>query len=134
MAKTDKLQTILYEADQILERAMLITGDAPFFMYVGEREYAKLIIDGETATLFWPESESGYYNSCSIECQSVNFPSELLLMSVEEIATWKVKQREQYDAKEKAKAEAAARTREIQKKALELQTLAALKAKYETQS
>lgn len=130
MSKTDKLQTILYEADQILGRAKLITGNAPFFMYVGEPEYAKLVIDGETAELFWPESESGYYNSCSIERQRVQFPSELLLMSVEEIATWKADQRRIYDAEQKAKNVRETKQRAEHQTAMELQTLAALKAKY----
>jgi hypothetical protein len=126
---TDDLQGLLYEASQILERAKLITGDAPFFMYCDD-DFAEILIDGESACLRWPEAHSGYYDSCSIEVQSCSFPSALLLMSVEEIKTWKIEQRKIYDAEQKAKKEREARERAANQTAQELHTLAALKAKY----
>lgn len=130
MAETDELQNSLYEADQILQRACLLTEGAPFWMLCYDKTFAKVLVDGETATLSWPEVQSGYYDSCSIEEQSASFPSELLLMSIDEINAWKIEQRKKYDADQKAKDEREAKDRAERQTALELQTLAALKAKY----
>lgn len=132
MTKVGKLQDTLYEAHLILERACLISEGAPFWMRADD--FAQIVIDGETATLSWPEARSGYYESCDIECQSVTFPSELLLMSVEEIAVWKIGQRKQYDTEQQVKQERETRERAERQTALELQTLAALKKKYGDQS
>jgi hypothetical protein len=79
-----------------------------------------------------PDKHAGYYDSCSIETQSVTFPAELLLMSIDEIRVWKIEERKKYDAEQKAKREREAREQAEQRTILELQTLAALKAKYET--
>lgn len=123
------LEAAVSEADHILERARLISEGAPYWMN-SDDDFSKLSIEGEEAVLYWPEAESGYYNSCSIERQSVRFPAALLLMTVEEIGVWKVEQRRLYDANQKAKAERDAKARAEQQTAMELQTLAALKAKY----
>jgi hypothetical protein len=128
---TDDLQGLLYEAGQILDRAKLITGDAPFWM-ICDDDFAEILIDGESACLRWPEAHSGYYDSCSIEVQSCTFPSALLLMSIDEIKAWKVEQRKLYDAEQKEKKEREAQQRAADQTANELRTLAALKAKYGT--
>jgi hypothetical protein len=61
MSDTSKLQDTLYEAAQILERARLIVSGAPFWQSADDEEFAKIVIDGEKATLFWPEVHSGYH-------------------------------------------------------------------------
>jgi len=130
MASKATIAQILYEANQILDRAKIITVDAPFWMGAEREEFAKIVIDGDKATLSWPEVESGYYNSCSIEIQSVTFPSELLLMSIDEIKVWKKDQRAKYDAEQKAQQDRDMRERAERQTALELQTLAVLQKKY----
>ena len=49
MSKSDDIQQTLYEAAQILERALLLIGDAPFFMYCDRPDFARLTVAGETA-------------------------------------------------------------------------------------
>lgn len=129
MASVEKLQEIIDEADQILDRAVLITGDAPFYMQADD-EYAKLEIDGNKATLSWPEHTSDYYGGGYLERQSVTFPSELLLMSTDEIGVWKAEELRKHCAKMEAENETAMRLHAERQTALELQTLAALQQKY----
>lgn len=126
-----EMQQALYEASQILERAISIVADAPFFTYVCEKDHASIVIDGETAILFWPEANSGYYNSCSIEAQSRSFPAVLLLMNAEQIAAWKIEERAKYDAEQKAKKERQAAADAIRREQNEREVYAALKAKFE---
>lgn len=119
------------EVEQILERAFLITDGPPFFM-IAEQEYARISVDGDEATLIWPEYAGGYYaGDGSIETQSIKFPAELLLMSIDQLKVWKAAHRKQYDDNEKAKREFEARARAAQRTAEELRLLAALKEKYD---
>ncbi len=84
---TSDMQNALYEADQFKQRAFLI---APSYsMTVAEPDYANLIVDGDTATLVWPEYTSDYYGGGYLERQSVSFPANLLLLSDDELAAWK---------------------------------------------
>jgi hypothetical protein len=85
----------------------------------------------EKATLVWPEAHSGYYDSCSIEEQTKDFPANLLLMDEDAIKVWSAEQKRIYEAQQKAQQELQARQRAERQRAVELQTLAALKAKYE---
>lgn len=125
------LQATLYEADQILKRAKRITESAPFWMSAADSEFAQVAIDGETAVLSWPEAQSGYYDSCSVEAQSVKFPTKLLLMSMDEIGVWQIEERKKYDAEQAEKKARLLVERAREQTALELSTLAKLKAKYE---
>lgn len=127
--KTDHMQDTLYDAYQIVERAKLITDGPPFWMCCDD-DFAEVIINGAQATLRWPEAHSGYYDSCSIEVQTVSFPSELLLMSVDEIKKWKIEQREKYDADQQAKKEREALVRAENTRLKELELFASLQAKY----
>jgi hypothetical protein len=123
------VEAALSEYSQILDRACQITMGPPFWMRA-EEEYARLVITGDVATLFWPEVESGYYNSCSIERQSAKFPAELLLMSQDELSAWKAEQKRLYEEKESAERKAKAEIQAKFNEANERRTLAALKAKY----
>lgn len=126
----EHIKRTLEEADHILQCARLITEGAPFWMRADDT-FASITIQGDVAELSWPEAESGYYNSCSIESQRVTFPAELLLMTVDQIGTWKIEQRAKYDAEQKEQKERNAREAAERQTALEIRTLAALKAKYE---
>jgi len=119
-------QTLL-EFQQLLNRALVIVVDAPHWSYVGEPRYARLTIDGDEATLIWPEIESDGYGWSGIEPRSVTFESRLLFVGKAELAIWKQDKRAEYDAKQRLNAADAAAARERQERA----TLAALKAKYD---
>jgi hypothetical protein len=77
------------EYDALIERACDIAASAPFCMYCDKDEFARLSFEGDVAKLSWPEAQSGYYNSCSIETQSVKFPTELLYLPPDKFAAWK---------------------------------------------
>lgn len=119
--------------DELITRARLILGGAPYFSYIPEEQYVRLSVEDDTAVLVWPESHSGYYDSCSIEEQSKDFPVELLQMSQQEIAIWSAEQKRLYDERERVKTEEARKRAAEQARQTELHLLASLKAKYEPQ-
>lgn len=133
MGKTSdiaSLENTLVAAEQIIGRAFRITEGPPFNM-AAEEEFAGIEIDGDKATLFWPEYEDGYYaGDGSMQRQSVSFPSRLLLMSLEEIATWKAAEQAKHDAKQKAVREVEERKRAEQQTAHEKAVYEMLKAKF----
>jgi hypothetical protein len=73
--------------DKLIARACDIAS-VGFRMYCDHEEFARLSIEGDTATLMWPEAQSGYYNSCSIETQAAKFPAALLDLSADDYAVW----------------------------------------------
>lgn len=124
------LQDKLCDAHEIKERAFLIVYGPPFNMGVSEENYANLEIDGDKATLVWPEYTSDYYGGGYLEQQTVSFPSELLLMTVDEIKIWKDGEQKKYDQQQWIAGQEAKRRREEWQTAQELQALAFLKQKY----
>ena len=114
----------------IVERACIITGDAPYFM-CAEPEFAKVEIDEGRATLFWPEWAGGYYaGDGNIERQSVTFPVKLLLLTRDELAAWKIEEKRRYEAREEEKRAASLVDRAARQTELELATLGQLMVKY----
>jgi hypothetical protein len=106
--------------DEMVDRAFRISGA------YSREEMARLSFVGEMAVISWPEAHSGYYDSCSIETQTTQFPAALLDAPEAEVEFWISEQKRlKEEASKRWYAERAA-----QQKAQELQTLAALKAKY----
>ena len=106
--------------DNMMDRAFRIAG-----IYSRE-DMARLSFNGELAVISWPEAHSGYYDSCSIETQTTQFPAALLDAPEVEVEFWISEQKRLAEEADKRwNAERAAEQR-----AKELQTLAALKAKY----
>lgn len=131
MKTIEELLEVVSANDELIERAKLILDGAPYFTYIPEEQYVRLRINGGEAILVWPESHSGYYDSCSIEEQSKGFPVELLLMTRPEIEFWTAEQKRIYDDAQRIWKEQKARTDAENRRQNELNTLAALKAKYE---
>lgn len=133
MEEIAKLQKLVADYDEMVNRAVKILDGAPFFTSVGKDwdwELARLEIKGTEATLFWPEGHEGYYHSFSIEKQRKGFPSELLLMPKGAIAHWKAKEERAYDERQEVeKKHKAAVEAEIKEKT-ERETLRILKEKY----
>lgn len=130
MKTLEDLQSAVDFSVGLIDRARFITEGAPFFM-IAEEEFAKIVIDGEMATLFWPEINGGYYagDGC-MERQNCSFPASLLLLSLSELKAWKLSEQARHDAKERENSERAKRERAVVDRQLELSMLAALKAKY----
>lgn len=116
--------------DELIERAKMILSDAPYFTYIPEEKYVRLSVDGEIAKLVWPESHSGYYDSCSIEEQSKEFPAELLLMERAEIELWGTEQKRIYDENARINREHQEKVRAERQRREELRILAELQEKY----
>jgi len=112
----------------LVERAVVIVRDAPYFRYVPESEWATISIDGDRAVLSWPETDSSY-DSCSIERNYTEFPAELLSLNDRDLAAWKAEQQKIYDEKQNA-IDAQGRFIAAQR---ERALFLALKAKYEPQ-
>jgi hypothetical protein len=111
--------------DILVPRALTIIGEAPYWTFVGEPQWAKLSVEDKVATLSWPEAAT-YYDSTTIETRSKSFDVALLFRSAADIKDWKVEQRRLYDAAQvKQQAQ-----RVADAEAKERQVLAALKAKY----
>jgi len=113
--------------ETLLARARKIIGSAPYFSSAHD-DFAQLKIDGGEAVLSWPEVHSGYYDSTSIEEQSISFPADLLSMSDDDLMIWQAEKRRIYE-----EAKLANRQRSIQQQRnQEMAQLAALKRKYES--
>ena len=131
MKSLKEIEVVISQNDELIERAKMILGGAPYFTYVPEEQYVRLNIEDDLAKLVWPESHSGYYDSCSIEEQSKDFPAELLLMTRPEIEFWTAEQKRIYEAEQKVQRERQAKRNAEMQREKELAALAALKVKYE---
>ena len=88
----------------------------------------RVSVEGDMATLHYPELEAGYYDDdYHTEHRKVSFPAHLLTMPAEEFAAWKRMSKKRKDEANQAAIEESRR----QQERLERETLAALKAKYE---
>lgn len=121
-------EEIITEYGKLMNRAVAIVSGAPYWEGP-DGEYAHVTINGDVATLSWPEAESNY-DSCSLEGYSFAFPAALLFMDDTRFDEWKAEQ----VAEAKRQSEARQRAYQEMKRQEELATLAALKAKYERAS
>lgn len=127
---TEHLKYAMEEYHRLLRLAREIVSDAPFHTTTEEHFTVLGFKDEEMATLTWPEMEGGYYDSYSMEKQTIDFPMELLLMSPDELKVWKVVEKEKYDVAEKIRMERESLVREKAKRLQDLTMLADLLRKY----
>ena len=87
-------------SDKLIQRAAKIVDKAPYWAYIhGETKFAKLQILGNgTAVLRWPTAETEW-DMATLECDEVSFPTRLLFISDDELATWKSEQAREYERK-----------------------------------
>ncbi len=105
--------------DALTERFINVIDGAPYWngVYSGEK-FSRLSFDGDEATLIWPEAESGYEGSCSLDTNKVTIPLDLLFLSDDDLAKWKTEQRVLYDQKQAERKTAEARAKEQQERAI----------------
>ena len=126
-------EKICSEYAKLVNRALRVIADAPYFKFVGDPETAHLSILGDNASLVWFCATGGYYDDGALieEDETVEFPSTLLYISESELAEWKDEAKAAYEKKQaQAKKAAIIRDAETTEKR-ERTTLANLKAKYE---
>lgn len=117
---------VIADYDALIERAKeILEPYVGYYAHVREERCARLTIEGDEATLSWPDIEYAYGDS-SLEVESKSFPAHLLTMPPAEFAAWK----EEQISKGKAAQLASDAARAEQRKRDELATLAALKQKY----
>jgi len=115
-----KARDLVSAYDELMDRAFLIAGT------YSKEKMARLSFKGGTAVISWPESHSGYYDSCSIETQTTEFPAALLDAPDAEVEFWIAEQKRL--AEEANKRWYAQRAEE--QRVNELRTLALLQQKY----
>lgn len=122
---------IITSYDLLVQRALDALDGAPYFKYVEQPTFARLDVDGDRATLRWPELEAGYYDSGdTIREESVEFDAAVLTMSAEAFRQWKQDSKTVYDRQQKEKQEAARKAEEVWREKQERAAYEALKRKY----
>ncbi len=117
---------IIAEYQDLLERALNIVDDVPFYVCVGKEESARLYIDGDEAILSWVDYE------CSNE--QTSFPVDILLLSDDALTAWRVKLKVENAEKEARRMAAQASVAIQQKEQHDRAEYARLCAKYGKQT
>lgn len=129
----DEARKIVEAYEALVDHALKIVSDVPFYVSVGDDDYAHLHFDGDNAVLSWCSYESDYYGGGSLSHDEGTFPAEALLLSDADLKTLRArvkKEAVERNAKLKAAEAAVARDRaEARDKA----EFARLKAKFENQ-
>jgi hypothetical protein len=108
---------IITEYRDLLDRALEVVGDVPFYACVENEENAHLDFDTETgeAILSWIYYESDYYGGGSLSSEATRFPIAALFLSDDKLAAMRRETRAdiaERDAKVRAAQMAVARDRE----------------------
>ena len=76
MLKHEEAVAAIALHDALVERFIKVLDGAPFWKgsNIWNPEYARVSIEGDEATITWPEAESGYEGSCSIERNDYSVP------------------------------------------------------------
>ncbi len=112
--------------DRLLKRAIKVVERAPYWKYVDNDDWARLVIhEAGEVELEWFEN-TVEYDSPHLEEHSVTFPVVLLTMPEAAFEKWKEAELEKYHRVEELKKADRARQKEMSERA----TLLALKAKY----
>ncbi len=102
----------------LISRALEIVDRAPFWKCVyGAEEWARLTIEGNVATIAWPEVYLEYDNPV-IDRESCSFKASLLFITDEELTTWKKEQLKIYEEAQKARDTEARAYKETTERAL----------------
>lgn len=110
----DAAAKIVADYDALVERAIEITNDIPFYASVDYNDRPRLSFDGDDAVLNWREYESDYYGGGSTIDESTRFPAYILFMSDDELSKLRAKTKKDVAEQErrvKAAQEAVARDR-----------------------
>lgn len=108
---------VIERYSQLVSRALEVVDQAPYWAYVDEPDYARLTIDGETATLIWPHDEMEYDMS-TITCEHKCFEARLLFISDEELRAWKEEQLRLYREQQEQRNREAVAQREAAERAM----------------
>ncbi len=127
----DEVLQPIRDYSSMLNKALLIADGPPYNAYVEYTEFASLLIaETNHIRLTWPEVDT-YYESTTVERQSVLLEPTLFTMTAEEITAWQTEQRrvelERANVIRKQRAAAAQQIIDNNERA----ELARLKAKYE---
>lgn len=82
--------------DTLIDRATAALSGAPFWQYIDEDNPARLVIEGDTATLEVADAVSGYEGLCLLEIEKHSFPVELLTIPDAAFAQWKAAEDRRY--------------------------------------
>lgn len=123
------IEAYITNYDELIAKAIIIATGVPGFCSV-EEKFARLSIDGDAATLTWPEIASGYYNDTHIEAQTKAFPAKLLLLTTEQLTEWLAFEKIRYNNERAEQHRVITITAELNRVAQEKITYAALKQKY----
>jgi hypothetical protein len=96
----------IVEYQALLELALKVVSDVPFYVCVENEESARLDIDGDEAVLSWIYYESDYYGGGSCSNSQTSFPVDILLISDDELAAMRVKVKVE-EAEQEARLQAA---------------------------
>jgi hypothetical protein len=92
MAKDlEHAKEIVAAYETLLERALEVVSDVPFYSCVDDDKNAALTFDGEEAVLSWSSYESDYYGGGSISHDEARFPANALFLSDTELAALRKK-------------------------------------------
>lgn len=94
---------IIEEYNRLVECALKVVSDVPFYAGTDNERYATIAINGEEVVLAWVEYDSDYYGGGSMRECDTRFPSQVLFMTDEELKA----------LRKKVKAEEAERQRKV---------------------
>lgn len=121
----EEAEAALEATSALITRALAVASGAPNWKFVANEEFAQLSLDGDEATLIWPENETSY-DLTTVGAQTFTFPVELLFIDEAAFVAWKADARAQYDRKHEDEKRKARQAVEAQERA----TFEALKRKY----
>ena len=75
MATSTDRAEVIEQYDALVTRAIEIARPE---VYIGEPQFCRLSIEGDMATLHYPELEVGYYDDYSTEHRIFRFPTAML--------------------------------------------------------
>lgn len=110
---------------KLLVRANEIVESPPYWKGVYTEDCCKLTIEGDTANLTWWEASS-YYDSCTMEAETCEFPANLLFLGEQEFSYWKAEEKRIYNAQQVRRQQENLAAQEAKERA----AYEALKAKY----
>lgn len=121
----EKLTATIAAYDALVLRAVAVAAENN--QDAENPEFARLFVEGDTATLIWPEDENDGYGWSGLVKHQHHFPASLLLLTDAEFSAWVAdKQQARKEAFWKRTAEEGAR-----KRAAERALYEQLKAKFE---
>lgn len=126
----ERAKEIVKSYEDLLDRALKIVSDEPFYHCVDDDKNATLTFDGKEAVLSWCSYESDYYGGGSISHDEGRFPANTLLLTDIELRAFQKKIKNENDEMEKRLMRAQEVVREEREEARDRAEYARLSAKY----